>query len=51
METMTSTPDYGHAPVAAAEGELHDFGDPKVRAQAHPDDHKPFKDHDFGAKE
>jgi hypothetical protein len=44
----TTTPDYGHAPVAAAEAELHDFGSPEP-AQQPADEHKVFTDHDFGA--
>lgn len=43
------TPDYGHAPIPAAEAPLHDFGDPNLHAD-HPDHHKAFQDHDFGAR-
>lgn len=49
-DTTPTTPDYGHAPVAAAEAPLHDFGDPKVHGAEHSEEHKEFQDHDFGAK-
>jgi hypothetical protein len=43
-------PDYGHAPIPAAEAPLHDFGDPNLHAE-HPDDHKAYQAHDFGIRE
>lgn len=49
METnTTTTPDYGHAPVAAAEAPMHDFGDPKVRGAEPEVEHEAYRDHDFG---
>lgn len=50
MDTENTTPDYGHAPVAAAEAELDDFGSPDLKPEDHTADHKAFEDHDFGAK-
>ena len=55
METNTTTPntppDFGHAPVAAAEAPLHDFGDPKMRGAEAEVEHEAFRDHDFGSAE
>ncbi len=48
---ITTYPDYGHAPVPAAEAQLHDFGDPKAHAGEHPDEHRNYTDHDFGVPE
>lgn len=49
METSTTTtPDYGHAPVAAAEAPMHDFGDPKVRGAEPEVEHEAYRDQDFG---
>jgi hypothetical protein len=48
---ITTYPDYGHAPVPAAEAQLHDFGDPKAHAGDQPDEHRAYTDHDFGVPE
>jgi hypothetical protein len=48
---ITTYPDYGRAPVPAAQAQQHDFGDPKARAGENSDDHHAYTDHDFGAPE
>lgn len=46
--TTTTTPDYGHAPVPAAEAKLQDFGSPDLKPEDHTEAHEVYQDRDFG---
>jgi hypothetical protein len=49
-EVGTQTLEYEHAPIAAAEAELPDFGEPEAShiSDSEPEDHAAFEAPDFG---